>query len=393
MHTIIKYGFIALLLALYCIAGAEVYLRIFAPQAKTPRYVVAGPLGVRANEANREYYHKTAEYRVRFKINSEGMRADKEFAKEKPAGTKRILVLGDSFGIGYGADLEDTFLAVMQRELEEAGHNVELINLSVSGLGPSEQLIQLRETGLAYDPDLVLQCWNITDVNDNIRAKLFELEDGELVQRNDSYLPATRAQEMLGNIGIFRWLSAHSDLFGFLRENAGEWAKKLLFVMRGGANNAEADDEIETETNDTPDESQPDTLTGPQELAIAILKTMQQESAEAGANFVVCDVPAHWNRYNYWSTFPVDPDGDDFGFHIQSPLETFDSLKADQVRGYPGEKLYWEHSRGHFSPKGNQIVGEELAAYILEHDLLNETTEQAAAKASATTKQEAKAND
>lgn len=367
MARTVKLGLRILLIALYCVGGAELYLRIFAPQPKTPRYVIAGPDGIRANEPNSHYRHKTAEYSIDIRINSEGMRADEDIPFQKPAGVQRILILGDSFGVGYGSNLKDSFLSIMQRHLEEAGKHVQLVNLSVSGLGPAEQLLILRNEGLKYDPDLVIQCWNITDLDDDVRSHLFALEDGKLVQKNKTYLPGTHAQQVMSNMRIFRWLSAHSDLFGFLRENVGERVKGMLVALRGSpsGDNASKDEVAPTAKSEN---SYAD------RLAIAILNAMRHDCEAKGIPFLIDDIPAHWNRYNYWSTFPYGPDGDKHGFLIYSPVDAFNKLKADQVRGYPGEKLYWESSRGHFAPLGNRMVGKGLAAFILDHHLLDKTS-------------------
>ena len=79
--------------------------------------------------------------------NSKGVRSDREIPYEKPAGVKRIVVLGDSYGMGYEVTLEDSFLGVMERRLQESGIEAEVVNLSVSGHGTAEELITLKEEG------------------------------------------------------------------------------------------------------------------------------------------------------------------------------------------------------------------------------------------------------
>ena len=64
-------------LALYTMVLAELFLRLFAPQPLMPRYITGAPWGVRANIADSNYRHTSAEVDVSFHINAQGMRADR----------------------------------------------------------------------------------------------------------------------------------------------------------------------------------------------------------------------------------------------------------------------------------------------------------------------------
>ena len=96
MKRIAMYLFILLWI---CFA-AEIFLRTFDPRPMLPRYVQAGDFGIRVNMPNQTYVHHTPEYRVEIRTNSKGMRSNVDYPYEKPAGVKRIVVLGDSFGMG-----------------------------------------------------------------------------------------------------------------------------------------------------------------------------------------------------------------------------------------------------------------------------------------------------
>ncbi len=71
----------------------------------------------------------------------------------KPAGVKRVVVLGDSTAWGWGVDDERAWTRLVEREL---GGAVELINLAVPGYGTDQELWTLERAGLAYEPDVVL---------------------------------------------------------------------------------------------------------------------------------------------------------------------------------------------------------------------------------------------
>lgn len=139
------------------------------------------------------WYRKEGEAFVR--VNSDGLR-DREHAKEKPQGTLRVAVVGDSYAEAFQVAQEKAFWSVMERQLQDcaalAGRRVEVINFGVSGYGTAQELITLREKVWEYSPDVVLLAVTTNnDVLDNSRAlKLtdeipyFTLRDGQLVLDN-----------------------------------------------------------------------------------------------------------------------------------------------------------------------------------------------------------------
>jgi hypothetical protein len=139
------------------------------------------------------WYRKEGEAFVQ--INSDGLR-DREHSKEKPPGTLRIAVVGDSYAEAFQVSQGAAFWAVMERRLGDCpslrGRRVEVINFGVSGYGTAQELITLRERVWAYSPDVVLLAVTTNnDVLDNSRAlKLtdeipyFTLRDGQLVLDN-----------------------------------------------------------------------------------------------------------------------------------------------------------------------------------------------------------------
>jgi hypothetical protein len=323
---------------LYTLLAAEVFLRIMYPIPLIPRYVVASSLGIRGNQPNAVYWHVSPHYKIQMRTNSKGIRADREIPYEKPAGVKRILLLGDSFGMGYEVDLKDTFIHQMEVNLNQMGIPCETINLSVSGFGNAEELILLREEGLKYSPDLVVLAWHSTDYDDNIRSGLFALEEGKLIRKNATYLPGTRAQEVLYSIPGYQWIADNSQFYNFAREQVAGRTKAILAAVRKQAPQPTED----SGTNVRKDE----------ELAVALLREIQREVISAGAKFLILDVPGPSQEKKYQSTLPDITRLNDIP--IYSPIEDF--LKVQD------KPLYWkDHSHRHFTPEGTRIVGLGLA--------------------------------
>ena len=91
-------------------------------------------------------------------INSQGTRG-REFQIEKPAGTIRILSLGDSRTFGWGLDESETYSSRLQQMIQEKlgdRKKVEVINAGVNAWSFPQMLVYFRETGLRYQPDVVI---------------------------------------------------------------------------------------------------------------------------------------------------------------------------------------------------------------------------------------------
>lgn len=199
-------------LASVAIAGllGELSLRIFVPQdrsvwAHTDDGLVVHPPGI-------ETYLPSFGRVVR--TNAWGMR-DRPHALEKPAGTFRILVLGDSFMEALQVDFEDSLPALLERELAERGHRqVEVINASTSDWGTDDEVAYLARYGRAFQPDLVLVAMTLhNDVSDNLAFEHHELRGGEVVERR----PPTPSAPRWAMIRTRDLLATRSHLYQIYR--------------------------------------------------------------------------------------------------------------------------------------------------------------------------------
>ncbi|MDD5543631.1 MAG: SGNH/GDSL hydrolase family protein [Acidobacteriia bacterium] len=163
------------------------------------------------------WYHREGNTYVR--INKEGLR-DREHSLVKPPDTVRIAVLGDSYAEAMQVPLEDTFWAVMEKELQQcgtfAGKQVEVINFGVGGYGTAQELITLRHRAWDYSPDIILLAVTTSnDVSDNSRdfkrnppTPYFVYRDGRMtLDASFRETPAFR----IGNSALNRWGRAIRD--------------------------------------------------------------------------------------------------------------------------------------------------------------------------------------
>lgn len=100
-------------------------------------------------------------------VGAHGLR-NGEVVMPKPADVFRILVIGDSVPFGWGVAEDEAFPRLVERALAgamPAGKRCEVVNCGVPGFGLPEAYVQLRDQGLAWDPDLVLHCVIANDVD------------------------------------------------------------------------------------------------------------------------------------------------------------------------------------------------------------------------------------
>jgi hypothetical protein len=93
---------------------------------------------------------------ARLHINSHGMQ-DVERALVKPAGTKRIAVLGDSFVEAMQVDRSRNFCNIVERQLNAADgtQKWEVLNFGVSNASLSQMYLRLKEKVSKFSPDVV----------------------------------------------------------------------------------------------------------------------------------------------------------------------------------------------------------------------------------------------
>ncbi len=113
------------------------------------------------------YTLRRPEFTAEIVTNSLGFR-EPHLPSQKPAGTRRIVVVGDSFAFGYGVAEAEAFPRQLESVLldTDPGSRWEVINLGVPGADPVTYMYHLRETGLAYAPDVVVIAVMANDVHD-----------------------------------------------------------------------------------------------------------------------------------------------------------------------------------------------------------------------------------
>lgn len=87
------------------------------------------------------------------RTNSMGIRGAREYPKEKPPGTFRIVGLGDSNMFGWGVGEGEPYMQILEKRL---GQRFEALNFGVPGYNGVMEVATYEHRAAALDPDLVI---------------------------------------------------------------------------------------------------------------------------------------------------------------------------------------------------------------------------------------------
>ncbi len=325
--------------------------------------------------------------------NSLGMRS-REVGPRAPAGTFRILLLGDSFTEGLGLELPDTVGARVEAMLNAAGcgRAFEVINAGVASYSPILEYVQLNRVGLALHPDLVVLNFDMTDVHDDlVRTPLAVLDrDGLPVavpnnRRREAALlmppipkprflrfldPVERAANRLVLFQELRQSPLGAALFGPVRLTPER------MVALGLAGNAQYDIEAITRDEETPETREGWHLT---ERYIAGIHRLAREHG----------IPFALVVYPHAQQVAADesPDGrrrqalgpglytSDRPFRVLAELgrrdgfPVIDLLALFRARHVPDKPMFRRNDM-HHTPRGARILGEGVFAGLVERGLV-----------------------
>lgn len=279
----------------------EAVLRFFGPvlpgEYSTGTFLTTHPVYGRFHVPSFDGWVRTSEFTSHVAINSLGLRGP-ERPYAKPAGVRRVLVLGDSFTEAAQVDEPDGVVSRLDRGLNARGtERYEVLNGGVGGWGTGQELLYLRDEGYRYEPDLVVvmlylgndvydNSWALQGRPSNPKEPYFTFgADGSfepMAFRNrkpDDTLPlvdALREHVMLWNVfetGVLQKLSDSQDEAD-LRANRFNLNKMIIHSVK-------------------PSERQDDAW----RITLTLLQRIRQFDDERGIRTAIVAVPAAFQVY------------------------------------------------------------------------------------------------
>jgi hypothetical protein len=281
--------------------AAEVVLRIVKINTLSSVEFVDGK-GLR--RVPHAFYLNNKEGSSRGYYNGLGFR-DVERSLEKPSGTYRIAVFGDSFVEGLQVALERTMPALMEAQLKQTRPSppIEVLNLAQSGFGTTDECLRFQNFGRAFSPDLVVVGLFVgNDLRNNSKTLNTESmtyyyvlgPDGRLVL--DSSLPDAYEKGRTAFQRAFQAVKQHSYLASLVSER--------IYLLRRARAGRETKARVEAAAPVAAGELAPlDDLNlfvddPPQvwketwAVTEAVLVKFRDDVQAAGARFVVMTIPA-----------------------------------------------------------------------------------------------------
>jgi len=175
-----------------------------------------GGVSVGTVQINRETVRRSRDPRLRFelrpgssveaevgyRINALGLRGAATTV-EKPAGVKRVAVLGDSIAFGYWVDEKDAFPRQLEAMLKGGEERIEVLDFGVPGYNLDQEIETLRAKALAFSPDVVVVAFCLNDLEDIFSYELGLVQDRS--ERTRTLLGRAR-EALLRRSLLFSWI-------------------------------------------------------------------------------------------------------------------------------------------------------------------------------------------
>lgn len=317
--------------------------------------------------------YKTTEFDVEYRINTLGLR-EREIPRKKLPGTRRILMLGDSFTEGDGVEYGETFSARLQAMLDSTvlPERWEVINAGVGSYAPLVEYLYLTNAGLALEPDIVVLNLDLSDFFDDLGYSALAHYDAhglplgvhvEVEQKPEGWVGATL-------LDAKEFVKEHTRLYNFVRlridrylegaRHTVDMSGNLRFdkyaMLRPGAN-------IDLERNGA--------------ITFGYLLMIRDSLRARGIEFRVNVYPyglqvgrGEWGAgRQFWgfrtdTLYGTDPQDQIAAVCGRHGIPVTNLCQAFRSRAKDNSPLYHDYN-GHWKPAGHRIVAEELYAALL----------------------------
>lgn len=155
---------LTILLVVGEIAVRLLYFRIADYNSEMWRY--ASEVKVRTSNPKLPFVHGASRsgdfYGAKIQTNSHGFR-DREYPVERVPGRTRIMMIGDSFTLGWGVPFDSTYSKQLELLLNASGSTTEVINTGVGNYNTVMEVELFKQGGLRFHPDAVILMYFVND--------------------------------------------------------------------------------------------------------------------------------------------------------------------------------------------------------------------------------------
>ncbi len=319
--------------------------------------------------------HVTRQWDVTIAINQEGFRDRRD---PIPSPAPPILALGDSFAFGWGMNLEQSYLYLLEERVNQR-RPIRIVKAGVNGTGTSDQFRLLEAIGPQYRPQLVLLSFfvgnDFTDVQMG-GLEQFEVKNGLLVRRELRPVPWLRsaAQTVVRSSHLLQFLRAAQLSFEQRRSRGS---------MAGSHAGLASRDPWLLEFSKIHLRNYPEETARGVAETLDYLDRFQNYCRAHNADFVLMVIPRsmqvnpeeleEWQLAFQLTEADLDLDrpqrilrewSERRGVPLLDLLPEFRRRRAT----HPGQKLFY-YPDAHFNAAGHQLTAELLAAFLEQQGL------------------------
>ena len=260
------------------------------------------------------------------RINKWGFRGP-DFEKQKVPGTRRVMVLGDSFTFGEGVRLEDTFVRRMEEKLRrKTAQSLEVLNFGVSAWATRDETAYFKQAGVQFAPDLVVVAYVLNDADHAGGLGLWNNFRREYEDR--------------------RFQSSYLINFIYTTIKRSIYGRRYVRKMAGSAV--------------SPGER------GKWDLSFSMLSEIDKSARSRGMKFAVVLFPF---MFELNDNYPFT----DLHRMITAGLTQYGIPVLDLLPAFKGQdylKLWAHPSDQHPNEKGHEIAAEAISDFVIQHNLL-----------------------
>lgn len=309
------------------------------------------------------------------KVNTKGLR-DREHAYEKKSDTYRVIILGDSFMEAVQVPFEKSFPALLEEKLNSrsSARHFEIINLSMSNFGTTQEYLYFKNEGIKYNPDLVILAFYINDIANN-SYKLQTFLSRPFFKSENGILTLDSQRKFYSDNWLKKMLRKYSRLYAVI-----QYRKDLLIGRHARiAEQMVIEYKVFSRAYDSEWQEA-------WEITKNLITALKKEVQNSGAEFYIFTIPAgiqvydnldnsQIQGYTKMSSSDLDfqkPDQLLADFSKINEIEYF-SLLADFinfVKKQPNNQLYFSYT-GHFTPSGHALAAELICLDLVKRGVLN----------------------
>lgn len=307
----------------------------------------------------------SAEWDISVKINSEGLRDNEIQPKNKF--DYRILMLGDSFTIGWGIDQGKTFSDLLEQKYNQDQLKVDVINGGTTSYSPILEYLFLKEKGLKYNPDLIILNFDLSDFqNDYYYQKLVRYDaSGKIIGVSPE--EANFLKLVYLNVKLIKFLESPFLVLDSKFPSKTILGEKYFYNL---------DYDRYALTRETISKEAEKKYT---ETSLKYLKLIQQLALEKNSTLVLVAYPyGHQVSGKEWAKGRHNYGFEPGKVYSSRPEEILAKFAAENnitfISLYPEFKasdkfpLYYPYD-GHLTPEGHQLFADSLYAKLIEQNI------------------------